>query len=248
MKKEHYKKQEEIDFFIEFRNAVDFDFEIIENNRESPDFIICYDNQNIGIEMTKYYNDINEKDSRGSILKGIENEKSKTINSALKYYSKNVNNRPLRVLINFVPGLKLKRNNREEIARILCDCLSNLQINKYDVIDVITDSYHNLLSKYFSSIHVTGLPFDKKDCWTSINWGIVNVSPEENISIRIRDKEEKIEEYRKVTNRNWLLIVSDGRNPSSMISVGDNFNYKVKSKFDKVYFLRYPETRVYELQ
>jgi len=75
------KKQREFDFLLEFKEAVNFDFDVIEKNRECPDFIICYNNDKIGVEVTEYFIDIRNNSNKGSRLKNLESIEQGIINN-----------------------------------------------------------------------------------------------------------------------------------------------------------------------
>lgn len=245
MNTQDFKKREEYDFLIEFKNTVTFNFEITEKDRESPDFVIRYKNQNIGVELTKYFKD--NENNYGSRIKSIEGYKDRIINKALDNYIK-TSNPPLRVYINYSPGLNFKEIKRDVISNLLCNCLIEMKANLWERIDLLKIDNSKDLSRYFSSVYALRLPDKCENYWTSINFGFVNGISEKVIITRIREKEKKLEQYKKVTSRNWLIIICDGRNPSSMVSVSDCINFKIKSMFEKVFFLTYPETCVFELQ
>lgn len=243
----NFKKQRELDFLHEFKKTVKFNFKIIENNRECPDFIISYNNQNIGIEVTEYFIDLNDNYNKGSRLKSIESIEQSIINNALKYYIE-TSRQPLSVLVHYLPGLNLLNSDRDKISRVLCECLSNIEIDIWERINILEkyDSYN--LSKYFNSVQVRRIPDTLENDWKNNKWGIrANIS-EKIIFEIIRNKENKLGEYKKITDYHWLLIVSDGMYPSSMVGISDKFNFKVESEFDKIFFLTYPEVRIFKLK
>jgi len=241
------KKQREFDFLLEFKEAVNFDFDVIEKNRECPDFIICYNNDKIGVEVTEYFIDIRNNSNKGSRLKNLESIEQGIINNALKYYL--TTSRPsLSVKVNFISGIVFRENDRKKISKLLCKYLSNIAIDIWENVDVLGNHDSNELSKYFSLVHATRIQDGNENSWQNIKWGIVADITENIIFDIIRSKENKLGEYKKNTDFNWLLIVSDGRYPSSMVGISDKFNFIVDSEFDKIFFLSYPKVRIIELK
>lgn len=240
------KKEIELDFLNEFKKTTEYNFDILEIDRESPDFIIKHKNRNIGVEITGYFIDDNIGEKGGSHLKLKESEQEKVINSSLNaYQTKKLP--PLIVKVKFVSGLIFSKSNKEKISNTLVEALSKVDIENEENKNIVDRTSSNDLSEYFSLVYVLKSPVDKNS-WQNINFGFVTDLSEENIRGIIKGKEVKLNRYQESVNINWLVIYSDRRYPSSMIETPKRkLNYKFDTKFDKVFILTYPETKCYEI-
>lgn len=241
------KKQRELDFLLLFKKSTNYNFKIENHYPEPPDFIISYNNKKIGIELTEYFIDLNDKHTRGSQLKSKESIKQGIVNRALKYYKEQALP-PIRVWVNFLPGLIFSKAIKEKISQILYERLSNIKLDICERENILGNDYSNNLSTYFKSVQVLRIPDKFENYWTIDNWSFVANLSKETISDIIRRKEEKIKSYKEPTDSNWLLIVSDRMYPSSKVGISEKFNFRFDSKFDKIFFLTYPEVRTFKLK
>jgi hypothetical protein len=71
---------------------------------------------------------------------------------------------------------------------------------------------------------------------------------EDLITNAIKNKEKKIDEYKKNTNcEQWLLLVIGGVGASSFL-MKDNLNLSIETRFDKIYVLEDFSTKLFELK
>lgn len=241
------KKQREFDFLIEFKKASGYNFNILEYDRESPDFIIENKNQKIGVEIREVFIDEIIQQKGGSHLKLEEAEQERIINSAREAYQEKALP-PIIVKVKFISGIKFSKNINEKITKTLFQSLSKVELVNWENTNIIDRDFPNDLSQYFSLVYVQRSP-NQNNSWQPILFGFVYDLSEEKIRDIIRAKEKKIHRYQKSANINWLIIPSDGRYPSSMIDISTKkLNFKIDSLFDKIFFLTYPKVKTFVLK
>lgn len=155
-----------------------------------------YNNQKIGFEVTKYFIDLNDNYNKGSRLKSIESLEQSIINNALKYYIEK-SRQPLSVWVNYLPGLNLLTIDRDKISRTLCECLSNIEIDIWDKINILEKYDLNNLSEYFNSVQVLRIPDTLENSWQNIKWGFVADISEKKSMIELEVRRKNLRSIKK---------------------------------------------------
>lgn len=239
------KKEVELFWVHLFQEKSHFKFRIKET-KESPDFIIEYLSEDIGLEVANIYKDNTE--TKGSRLKEQENFQYTILNNAKeKYISKS--RRSIRLYVLFSPDFNTYKIDKTHVSQTLFEFLSKLNLGEWENIRYSrsNDNWGNM-SRYFSSISVVGLPVKYENYWTPIDFGFVSPITKELLLTQIKKKEDKLLKfYSRKVFKNWLLLVSDGRYQSSNFDQTKIKIPPIKSNFDKIFLLLYPYNIVKEI-
>jgi hypothetical protein len=195
----------------------------IEEVREKPDFIISIDNQRIGLEHTELLNE-NHKQSEGTIEAIIKESEKLLLEEP---------NLPTQLItIHLNQFISMKTNDKKELIHEIIDIVK-LYIASGSVIEnqIIDSMAHDRFA----------LNVNQGGWWQ----GYVT---KELLEKAISKKESKIANY--IVNSGlsqWLLVVIGGKYQSSYV-FKQQFDFKLKTNFEKVYILEDLYTKLYEIK
>ena len=239
------KKEIELFWVESFRKYANLEF-TIKQKCESPDFIIKFESEEVGLEVSEIFVDKDRK--KGSLLKAKEQFKESILNTARgKYILESL--RPIRLNAIFSPDFNSYKVDSNQISQLLFKFLTKSKIQEWENIRY-SESNENWgnLSKYFSSLHIIGLPYKFENYWSSIDFSFASTITKDLLIQSIIRKEKKLKAYQQKVSKNWLLLFSDGRFPSSNIDESIIEIPPIRSNFDKIFLLLYPHNIIKEIQ
>ena len=224
------KLQERI-YFEWFIEKADLNCRVLEDDRESPDFIVEVDGIRTGIEVTHVFSD-STVDSKESIKKKTESLNSKWLSKlAQKYYETNS------VPISLSIALRNPPTDLEELTEPIIRGLNSCQLNRWE-----EGSLH--VADRACELNIVRLDdnFQSYDRWKIINDHVTFAPP---ISVNqferaLTIKTAKIKNYLQSCDRIWLLTVADTTWNSGRFDIRSL--EEIETKFDELWFAHYPRS------
>ena len=238
------QKQHERFMLERFAERLSSSIKVLEE-RESPDFLADVDGKKIGIEFTDIFI---RHEPKGSPLKAHESTSTKIVSLAQSIYQES-GAPPAHVSICFSPSASLKDLNREQTARLLATFVHNLGLTCWQRVDMHPEDFeYSQFPEQISFLHALGVPNYGMAHWAVARAGWVAPLHIEALQARIAEKSAKLDEYRKVTAENWLVVTSDGTKPSQMFNAPPDFDPSVIiSPFSRTFYYGYPDRVLIEL-
>ncbi len=205
--------------------------------REAPDFIVCVEGREVGVELTGLYISQDEKKS----LQVRESISERIIAHARRFYDESAGP-PVLVSVLFSTGANLRALDRIRTARALSDFIRGLALISGQHIfwhpDELEDSP---LPDEISAVHARGVPDHKMAHWAVARAGHVVPLTLLVLQAQIDKKAVKLDQYRKAAAENWLIVVGDGTRPSQLFNAAASFDPShVRSPFSRTYYYGYP--------
>lgn len=245
------KKKEVERFYLEkFLTILGKTYDHIDE-RESPDFIIFFQEHRVGVELTEYHSD----------LKGLNGKSRRQIEEERRFLMENLYNKigtipELRgIYVSIMPkGLKLipKSKHREFANELIQLVREMIQMNCEEI---ETNDRFPVLSQYAKSLRLKRINSSYCFHW---DWGDASFIGlgEDEIIDAVRDKIEKSGTYKEAADELWLLVVSGGRlsqafpPPYHLEYTLSSFNHLSallgKSRYSKVYLYQYMFDSIHE--
>ena len=201
-----------------FVQEIDAEIQIVDKPKPpSPDFIIRYNNQLIGLEHTQIYSADRSRYLKIQTLLRSGEEKFK-----LKYPDEN-----LLASISFRNDkFDYKQKDKPKLAEKIADYIywtkTGTQFKLPDFLTEITTNRHNQVSFWYDET----------------NWNSEYLT-RERLKTEILKKEPKIQEYKNGAqnlSEYWLVLVI-GSLSSVSYKINESENYRLKSDFDRVYLI-----------
>ena len=131
------KKKAWEEFWLnQFQAAADLKFEIEDQRvvQERPDFLIRYQGQTVGVEITELQIDRDRGPSKGSALQKESSLRRSVISRAQELYF-GTKSQPINAKMYFRegPGQSLQSVNRQDLAKTVVDCLRQLDLDPYEL-------------------------------------------------------------------------------------------------------------------
>lgn len=210
------KKQSELSHLAKFILSYDKTISILRLH-ESPDFIIFYQNKNIGVEVRQLLT------KRAESIRYIQ----KLFDDAAKAYKQQFPQEKVHVNFHLAEGFNYKK--REKGA----------------LINFIVDYVHNELNKISSPVPPFIKSYDLQpysDVSFSYNDGAYSAETllDEVVLESIEDKEAKIEDYIAAsgTEKQWLLLVNKEAGSNSFDTEDFDGNLGIETKFEHIFLLK----------
>lgn len=200
---------------------------------ESPDFLIITTSGKIGIEHKQVFK---EDISHGSSLQAQENIQKRIINQTKVFYEE-AKGVPISVYFVFNEDHKILTNAITELSKDISNTLltKSLRINEQAQIYSrdISSPHHDAI--LFLFLHRgPGLITPN---FSPLRMGWESELTPERIEDEIKEKEAKINQYRQICQKIWLLLVADDFTNASSVSLSSEAqNYTYTTSFDRVFF------------
>ncbi len=202
-------------------------------HRESPDFLIEQDTQVIGIEIVDYIRGQNKGESEE---RRIEVLWQKVANEAKQKFEAKYNI-PLLVHFHWNKHYVLRQSEISQLADNAVNIMENfVPTQLFENVRIGSDELDDtLLEKVCHSITVWKVRNEKQSLWSFIGSGWIEGQTNE-IQYLLDSKDNKVQEYLRVCDKVWLIIVADGRYISSNIDISSAVaNNAYKSSFEQVF-------------
>jgi len=239
------KKQKERFQLESFLKALALPAKILEDKRESPDFIVCLEGRKVGIELTDLF--IHNK-KNAHLPQAQESIADKIVSHAQHLYEES-SAPPAHVSIGFFHLTNLNKNESNKIAERLSSFVRNLDLDAWQTVDISTDKFEKSpLPEEVAFIHALGVPSYDMALWVAPRAGWVATLTPQVLQNRINEKSKKLKEYQKVVSENWLVVIISNSKPSQMFSVSSEFNpSEVISPFSRTFYYAYMDKKIIEL-
>lgn len=225
--------------FLLLKEHLELGEDVFVEKSESPDFLFRNSGRIIGVEHTEIFLD------KEYPLQAIESVEDKILSFAEKYADRN-EYIPARTKILFGDVRGIKAKQREVLAANIADYVQEhlLASKKNDFEQIRLESSF----KEVKAIYATVMPRGFENHYFAPRAGWVKPDATKELSDSILRKSKKLESCRSKCDEAWLLIVADGRNPSSLLGKGGGVQ-PVKSLhgFDRVFFMFYITKYVQEV-
>ena len=256
------KKSEELRRLKNFQDEAakaGLEFEILEIDQESPDFLIKYDGRCVGVEITEIHIDENPKDQsqndskngspsrkkrrikdKGSPSRKKRHIKDKIVERAQEQYS-STRSRSIYAFFNFNDSEFLASANSktmddmvEDIVNVLGDSnLDDMEISTRKKIDRHSTPPTPSFVK-FIGVHKT--PKDTERPWQQDNASFTKKLQPCDLKEVLKIKNKKFEDYQKTVCENWLLIYADYDLPYGRLRCPENGDSEWPcSKFERTF-------------
>ena len=242
------KKMKELIWLKKFRAKTDLEFEILDNNREQPDFLVRFDGRRVGVEITELQIDQNQiGPSKGSELQKKHGIKAEIVNRAqIQYFESGY--RSINATFLFELGsTSLSTVNRWELAKSIVVVLGQLHLG--DMEKFRLDRYSDLpVPPPVTAIYACGLPEGIGPHWQLTNAGWSRKLQPSDIKSILDKKNQLVDHYRKSVCENWLLVVADGCWPHGrfLLPTLDHEEWP-ESEFERTYIFCEPDRFLIQL-
>jgi hypothetical protein len=223
----------------------DFPCGELEEDRESPDFVVVTKEKRIGIEIARIYK---TEGSEKNSAQAIEATKD-AITIAASNYAKKLGLPPADVALFFTLHRSLNKLSAEDIARRVTETVRiNMPLDGQSAkieyskgrkqgqpreVDLI------LINRRFSS--------DGHE-WDWHEMGFVQSDAIRLFEEKIKEKSTRLNDYLRHCDECWLLIVAPSFRPSGMIHPdADSLSRRYNSPFGRTYFLDFGKGRLAQL-
>ena len=214
-----------------FLEAIDLPADIIEDDREAPDFVIKHAARTIGIEVTELYI---QDGANPSSMQANERAAREIVFAAWAEY-RALSDRPFLVRVTFRD--QLPRNlNRAEVAREIAGLVLGMSPVVWQSASwPHPDADWIPLMDAVIGIRVTGVPTEA--LWSPSGSGWVADANAKVLQARVDAKAPRLPRYRSRVDEVWLLIVADGSAPSQFFDPPSAEQARsVVSPFDQTWF------------
>jgi hypothetical protein len=234
MAREPDKKELELHLFEEFKKVTPtLHLELIEH-RDCPDILARTGDHRVGIEITRYYR--RDEKTRGSQEKLREREEDAVIEMARCRYEAS-GNPTVRVSV-FWGTHEPRRANRVALAHSLADVICQHVPQLGHRVRLQWGTLPSPLDLALHCVSIDRLINYKHNYWNAVRAAFVLGVEPTDIQRIIDDKERRIDRYRDNCDEIWLLIASEGRDPSSWCDVTDDLRITpYTARFNRAFFL-----------
>ncbi len=189
-----------------------------------PDFIIIYENERIGLEIRRVFNDRAQQ----------TNERKAILKSAARIFESKYPGHKVLASIRFTDSFDERANNSDEIRNRIADFVYAYR----------TRQPFELL-EFIESIHCT----DHSQVSFSLTGAYWVGNLDSEIKEGIVEKDKKVTNYKVKSNlkKTWLLLVVSGASPDSDFMDFDPTTFEVENSFDSVFLLNDIKKQVYFL-
>jgi hypothetical protein len=223
---------------------------------DPPDFLIDLEGRKVGIEVTELFIHPRGKKSekhlrlaRDPLPQALESYTDRIVSKAQEIYF-HARNPPVLLTIWFSNQITLGTTKGDQIADQIANEIQKLNLQnsqKFRWSSSEAETDHPLSESVFL-IHAQGVPDLRFAHWTVARPGLAAPLTPKRLQDVIDKKATKINEYKKIAEEIWLLIVADRTRPSRMFFVASDFPLdSVTSPFTKTFYCDYVTKEVIDL-
>lgn len=210
-------------------------------DHERPDFIVRLLGKDIGIELTNFFANYDQRET----TRQIESLEDRVVAKAQwLHQASSASPTSLRVL--FQSSANLSARPRDEISCQLAALAADLRLSPFESQRVGQPDPR--LPADVLSVYATGVPEHSFAHWHPARSGWVSPLTPGPLQACINEKASLLPAYRQEAEEIWLVIVADSMRPSGFIEARPDFDAaSVESPFDATYFYRHPDPRAVRL-
>ncbi len=218
--------------------------EVVDADGEAPDFLVKAEGCLVGVEVREVF----VEHDHGPILpKAAESIVDRVVADARRLYESR-GGKPVHISIGFSTGGDLRALDRRAAAHALADYLIALDPPLDEYISWKPPLEGSSLPPQLSFMNILAVPSWGMAHWGSPKAGWVAPLTRETLQSSVDSKALKIHEYRKRSEKVWLLLVIEGRAPSQFFELPpDLHQFSLSSPFDRTYLLFSFGQKVYDV-
>lgn len=228
------KKQRELSLLTAFAKAADLKINVLESERESPDFVVAFEGRRIGVEVTELFIENNGRSFQPHARTSIG---SRIATRARQRYEE-LGGKPVHVSIGLTLGDELRNAKRDVLAESLAQFLVSLDPPLNQAI-----SWHPAFENDPLPPEVHYLNILAVRSWSMAHWYV----PESGWAVplevgilqaKVDEKASKLSSYRQTISEVWLLIAAKGTSAAQFFEIRSDLRPElVKSPFARTYYL-----------
>ncbi|WP_378183381.1 hypothetical protein [Aquimarina sp. SS2-1] len=218
-------EREHTEYFLFFSDLADPE-KLISIEHDPPDFEIMINNKNVSIEHSRLYRTNGEK------IKKIEQFKQKILNETQKIYNSKYNSL-IDVNLKFADEIKIKGNELDTYCSKLADFLHDNSPSEFNNSSplYIEENLPKFLRRISIIKYSNGYSF-----WQFSKGYVVSDFQPEKLTEKIISKSNKVKQYSKNYNENWLLLVIERAKYSDYSNYDfENYICPEQNNFHKIY-------------
>lgn len=211
---------------------------------DSPDFLIHFHNQTLGVECTEIYS---REKTNGISLKQQEERKDRIIENAKQFVIKN-NIPPIHITVMFSESIEKEREG------ILTIELIKAVINNYPAKGEMNDvegweDGGKVLPDEIKHIYIANIPGYKNHVWHFMEVWCPETDFTEQLQSEIDRKSEKVANYLKKCDECWLIVSALGFSRSTAFKPSkEMLEHIYNSPFERVFFVEAFSRDIVELK
>jgi hypothetical protein len=244
---EEKKKLQEMFFLDQFLKLQGISPKSVDHRTPpDPDFLIDLDGRKVGIELTA----LHIRKTKKNPLKAGESCTDKIVSEARRIYFE-AGNPPVLTTVVFSTRFVPEKCRRDDIAKLIADQVQGMRFQPPQVVDwrpCDDENEKSLLSESIAFIHARSVPEVQMARWSVARAGLaVSLTPR-HLQDVIKQKAQKFEGYKKCADEIWLLVYSDRKQPSQMLSIPSDFLLDSVSchPFAKAFYFQYADGNMIE--
>ncbi|HSV35535.1 MAG TPA: hypothetical protein VLI46_08255 [Ramlibacter sp.] len=238
------KKEREQYLLRSFLDSAGLAAEVVDPDREAPDFVLQFEGRLVGLEVTEIF----IANDGGPIEPRARESIGERIAKLARRRYEQLGGKPVHVTIGLTLGGELRDLNRSETAEKLARFLLTIdpKPNQYVAWEPSYD--RDPLPPEVHYLHILGVPTWEMAHWYVPQSGWVAPLEEELLQAAIDEKSSKLRDYRLAAPECWLLLASEGWSASQLFDGLPELRPEaIRSPFDRTYFFSAFEKFVLQL-
>jgi hypothetical protein len=199
---------------------------------ESPDFLISTPHDTLGIEVTRIFQASRQGEP---LLQSQESERQRIVQQAKQLCT---GLPAVTVSVHFGAYPSVAKADRHSLSHKIAKFVSSHVPREGEFIAVKNSFDSTELPDQVAFIHILGLPQQYEHSWTVPTAGFLQTNFIAELQSVLDEKGQLVSEYLRKCNRCWLLIVADGRAPSSLFEPSaETRHHMYRSSFERAFYL-----------
>jgi hypothetical protein len=238
------KKQRELSIIVNFARAAGLDFEMVEIEREAPDFIVKFDGRHIGVEVTELFIGGDHPSMQPQARTSI----GYRISTRARSRYEELGGKPLHVTIGLALGDELRGANRDHMAEYLAQFLLELDPPSGHVVSWRPSYESDPLPAEVRYLNVLAVPTRSMAHWHVPESGWVAPLEESVLQAKVDEKAQNLGTYKQAVSEIWLVMGTLGWSASQFLEVRSDLRpERITSPFARTYYFSGFEGRVLRL-
>ena len=215
--------------------------------RERPDFLVCYEDRSVGVEITEVMKNPQMRGSRawegnaGAVLVAAESE----------WESRGLS--PVSVAVTFDKGATLAKTQRPHLAaRIVALVAQVMPLPGQQKVLGIGPEHLRVDAEVPTEVRtiIVGPTESRRSSWTLSTGGSIRPLSRDLLVQAISQKDALVPEYRKAAPELWLVLTCDLYRYSSSFDLSDAtaLDGAFETAFDRIYFIPIGHSHIFELE
>lgn len=245
MNRQRRKKARELQLLAMLLDRGGIAAQVVDDDRETPDFLLSVDGRIVGVEVTEIFVD---NDGGPDNPAAIEANVDRVVAEAWKFY-RDQGGRPVHASFGFHTGM-VRNMRRRDTAQKLAAFVAGLELPKDRHLSLTPysgDPFPDVPELAF--LNLLAVERWELAVWTSPKAGFVAPLTAQVLQEAIDRKRGRIDDYRAAAPEVWLLIGTSGHGPSQFFELhpSEDLRSGLVSPFDRTYLLHGFAGRVIEL-